>query len=354
VAHLPARTPYARKLAGGGLTIVNSTSTPQAPAVPQDMSFRWLREQPSFDFFDVLHVHSVELAADQDIEAVLDRCERDGKRVVCTIHDVTPMFSSDEAAYAEQLRMLADRKISLITLTEGAATALRHALGPQHPVTVVPHGQVLPLDDPRWRTQRAHPDGDSPTRFAMYGGFRPNRYMFPVVANLLFGTLSRPASVSILTRAVSPVELDTNRDLGAVINAALARPERVDLRLSPFPHDDEIADFLLSADALVLPYRWGTHSGQLELAFDLGIVPVVADVGYLREQWQRYEGVVPEPIWFDWTDDYQQGTRILAALQHAIHRQHEWAAPRHDLHALRTAEHQATLTAHHRLYTETR
>jgi glycosyltransferase involved in cell wall biosynthesis len=354
VAHLPARTPYARKLAGGSLVIVNNTTTTHAGLVPQDMSFRWLRDQPSFDFFDVLHVHSLELAADDDIEAVLDRCDREGKQVVCTIHDVTPMFNPDQDVYARQLRGLADRKIALITLTEGAAGVLRQALGDQQHVTVLPHGHVLPLHDPRWQSPPRRSEPGRPTRFAMYGGFRPNRRMFPVVVNLLFGNLGDPATISILTRAVSPVELDTNRDLGSVVNAALARPEQVNLRLSPFPSDHEIADFLLAADVLVLPYLWGTHSGQLELAFDLGIVPVVANVGYLREQWQRYEGIVPEPIWFDWTDDYQQGARILAALQDAVRRQNEWTTTHHTLLDLRSAEHDATLTAHRRLFTETR
>ena len=188
----------------------------------------------------------------------------------------------------------------------------------------------------------------------MYGGFRPNRCMYPVVANLLFGNLGGPATVSILTRAVNSVELDTNRDLGAVVNAAMARSEKVDLRMSPFPQDDEIADFLLAADALVMPCRWGTHCGQLELAFDLGIPPVVADVRYLREQWQRYEGVIPEPIWFDWVDDYQQGPHILTALQDTVQRQKERATSCDALRDLRAAEHDATMAHHRRLYTEPR
>lgn len=353
MAHLPARTPYARKLVSGSLVIVNAAAG-QPGFVPQDMSFAWPREQPSFDFFDVLHIHSLELAAEPDIEAVLDHCERDAKRVVCTVHDVTPMFSPDKAAYARQLRMVTDRKIPLLTLTEGAAADLRQLLGAQQTVTVLPHGHVLPLDDPRWRTPRRRADAASAVRFAMYGGFRPNRCVFPVVANLLFGNLSRPATVGILTRAVSPVELDTNRDLGAVVNAALTRPDRVGLRLSPFPHDNEIADFLLSADVLVLPYRWGTHSGQLELAFDLGVLPVAADVGHLREQWRRYRDVVAEPIWFDWADDYQQGARILIALQEATQRHHEQTAGRDALRDIRAAEHETTLTAHRHIYAEPR
>ena len=92
-------------------------------------------------------------------EVVLDRCERDGKQVVCTIHDVAPMFSPDEVLYAGHLRGLADRKIALITLTEEAAGALRIALGDEHPVTVLPHGYVLPLHDPRWQP---HHDAVSP------------------------------------------------------------------------------------------------------------------------------------------------------------------------------------------------
>lgn len=354
MAHLPARTPYARKLAGGSLAIVNNTTTATAGLVPQDMSFRWLREQPSFDFFDVLHVHSLELAATDDIQAVLDRCDRHGKQVVCTIHDVTPMFTADETEYIRQLRDLADRKSALITLTDGAAGALRHVLGDQQPVTVLPHGHVLPLNDPRWHIPRRAAEPGRSTRFAMYGGFRPNRSIYPVLVNLLFGNIGGPATLSILTRAVSPIELGANAELAAVVNAALTRPEQIDLRMSPFPDDDEIADFLLTADALVLPYSWGTHSGQLELAFDLGIVPVVSEVGYLREQWQRYEGVVPEPIWFDWVDDYQQGARILTAMRDAVRRQEEWVTSRHALRDLRAAEHDAVIAEHRRLYAEPR
>lgn len=38
------------------------------------------------------------------------------------------------------------------------------------------------------------------------------------------------------------------------------------------------------ADVLLLPYVWGTHSGLLELASDLGTPVVAGDVGHIRDQ----------------------------------------------------------------------
>jgi beta-1,4-mannosyltransferase len=51
----------------------------------------------------------------------------------------------------------------------------------------------------------------------------------------------------------------------------------------PLPLDDLCAA-LVRSDALVLPYRWGTHSGLVELAADLGVTVLAADVGHLAEQ----------------------------------------------------------------------
>ena len=51
-------------------------------------------------------------------------------------------------------------------------------------------------------------------------------------------------------------------------------------------YDDlDLDRYLRRAHVSVLPYRWGTHSGWLELARDLGTRIVAPDCGYYTDQW---------------------------------------------------------------------
>jgi hypothetical protein len=284
VAHLPARTPYARKLRGPGIAVVNEHGTADGDTVPRDMSFGWLDARCDLGFFDVLHVHSLELADDSVVVRVLDRCLGAGKRVVVTVHDVEAMFGTVDDGYRDLLRQVTGRGIPLVTLTDAAADRIAGLVGTRHKLIVLPHGYVVNPDDPRFGgAGSGAADG---VVYAMYGGFRPNRLMYPVCANVMFGTPVRDR-LRILTRALSPVELSVASDADQVLGYARHPGDKIDLRLRPFPSDEEIAAFLTESDVLVMPYLWGSHSGQLEMAFDLGLVPVIANTGFFREQWKR-------------------------------------------------------------------
>lgn len=89
-----------------------------------------------------------------------------------------------------------------------------------------------------------------------------------------------------------------------------------------YPTDDDVIDAGLAADALLLPYLWGSHSGQLELAFDLNLLPICSSVGYFSEQFELHQGLVTEPEWFDWSqgNPYLFGERFVAALERAAER----------------------------------
>jgi beta-1,4-mannosyltransferase len=45
-----------------------------------------------------------------------------------------------------------------------------------------------------------------------------------------------------------------------------------------------LAAAIAGADALLLPYRWGTHSGLLELALDVGTPVLASDAGAFADQ----------------------------------------------------------------------
>lgn len=150
VLHLPAHTPYARKLTDSTIQIVNEASELDGGGtVPRNVSFGWLAQRRSLDFFDVLHIHSLELAERALVDSVLDRCRANGRGVVATVHDVFPMFeTADVDGYRTKLRCLVDRGVTLVTLTAGAAARPRALLGGACEPTVLPHGYVIPPDEP--------------------------------------------------------------------------------------------------------------------------------------------------------------------------------------------------------------
>ena len=43
----------------------------------------------------------------------------------------------------------------------------------------------------------------------------------------------------------------------------------------------------LKSHAIIMWYKWGTHSGQIELAKDCGCHVVASNVGFYHEQWDK-------------------------------------------------------------------
>jgi hypothetical protein len=110
----------------------------------------------------------------------------------------------------------------------------------------------------------------------------------------------------------------------------------------------------MHADALLLPYLFGSHSGQLERAFDLNLLPVCSSVGYLQDQYQVHKGLISEPIWFEWADGHHPvyGERLVAALE-TVHRRLTQAPPRgldNDFLDFRRLEHAQLLDSHASIY----
>jgi len=314
------------------------------------MSFGLLHGEQYWGFFDVLHVHSLELASWDTIQAVLDRCESEHKGVVVTVHDVAPMFETKGDGYQRKLAGICERGTPMATLTQGAADRLSSLLDSGASPVVTPHGYVVAPNDERFGS--AGGPGRAGVTFLLYGGFRPNRAMYPACVNAGFG-LPDEDTLRVLTRGISPIELLDGTDAKETVDFAARMRGRVDLRVCPFPSDDDVVRFLVTGDVLVMPYMWGTHSGQLETAFDLGLVPVISDVGFAREQSDHHCGLVHEPVWFDWSDgaEYAYGSRLIEALLQGRERASTAERlPTEDFREHRHVEHRLILKQHSTLY----
>ena len=63
-------------------------------------------------------------------------------------------------------------------------------------------------------------------------------------------------------------------------------PGHLDVSLAVHPRldDDELAETLADLDVVVLPYSHGTHSGWVELSWDLGVPVAAPRVGHVADQ----------------------------------------------------------------------
>ncbi|WP_200865632.1 hypothetical protein [Streptomyces viridochromogenes] len=314
VVHLPARTPYAWKLQSRDFHILNGTEIPGGDTVPAAVTAAWLLEHGPLTWLDVLHLHHIDFEDLPTLERLLDECLSHGVNVVFTAHDSRPMVGNAED-FAARLRMLHSAEVSWVCLTEGSVTALAEVLGERPQAAVIPHGYVAA---PESLAGLERESSSSAARYLMFGASRASRDQLSTMANWSLGITDPRSTLHILLRAFSPADFADGGRAPLLLETARRDP-RIRLTMRPYPKDEEVVRAGLASDSLLLPYLWGSHSGQLELAFDLNLLPVCSLTGHLPEQYEQHKGLVEEPEWFDWSQGHPKlfGEKFLTALEKA-------------------------------------
>jgi hypothetical protein len=294
----------------------------------------WVAEHA--DEFDVFHVHFGFDALDpRDLSAVADALARHGKPLVYTVHDLRNPHHQDPAQHDAHLDVLVRRAGALVTLTSGAAEAVRGRWG-RRPV-VLPHPHVIEFD--RMRSD-ATQEGDS--------------YVVGVHAKSVRASMDPGAVVAALLPLVGELPelrlvVDVHHDVadadGARHDPALMQLLReataagsIDVAIHDCYTDDELWDYLQSLDLSVLPYRFGTHSGWLEACYDLGTTVLAPTCGFFAEQ---------RPCLSYRHDERGLDAESLrAAVRLAYEQRPVWRADP----ASRVAEREALADAHHAVY----
>lgn len=310
VVHVPARTPYVRKIVSGDIELLNGNRT-QHGIVPAEVDAAWLLRHRPLDWLDVVHLHHIEFEELVDLENLLDACANESVKVVCTAHDLVPMFTAPEDLRA-RLELVAQSGASWIGLTESSVAELRQLVPAVQQVRVIPHGYVVAPDDLIRRSRQTSPELSS---YLIYGALRPNRDHLTAVTNWSLAVDDPHARLNLLLRPFNPADFG-RYNIDALLSVIRA-DDRIRATMASYTSDATIVEAVLRSDALLLPYSHGSHSGQLELAFDLNVAAVCASVGHLREQALVHGKRVIEPIWFDWGDgrDFLYGERFVAALE---------------------------------------
>ena len=251
VAHQPIGHPYVARL-------------PQHPR-PVDV---WDVAALATAGIRVVHVHfGFEHHSAPALAGWLDDVRAAGIAVVHTVHDLANPHVEDQRPFQELVDLLTTRADGLLTLSRHAAAVVAGRTG-RRPV-VIPHG---PIFDTRHVARRRRTGSGVYVHAATC---RPNLDVDLLVR------LAEPA------RRYGGLHVHVRRPDSVRAQAVLDRLQRVRgicLAVSSRLDDRELQRRIAGAATVLLPYRWGTHSGLLEAAHDLGTPVLAPDVGALVEQ----------------------------------------------------------------------
>ncbi|MDF2823158.1 MAG: hypothetical protein K0R68_566 [Mycobacterium sp.] len=238
---------------------------------------------------DIVHVHfGFDSSPPHVLEEVVVLLAERAIPLVVTVHDLDNPHFPDSTEHRARLGVLLAAAAAVITLTPGAAAEVQRLWGRR--CTVVPHPHVLApasIGAPR-------PLRSAPVVAIHAKALRANIDPWPVLDALVqAGQWNLRLDLDIEAfRSPRAAEVSASR-LDAYSVAG------VDVRIHPRFSDQQLCEYLSQIDVLVLPYRFGTHSGWVEAAHDAGVCAVVPDCGHFGEQQQsptyRLITTGPEP-----------------------------------------------------------
>ena len=282
VASVPAGHPYvARISASADVAVLPDPPVPGADAgvwwPPPMLEPGWIAAHRSAA--QILHIHfGTESFAPGQLASAISAARDAGWPVVFTAHGLEHPQLSEQAAYAQQLDVLVRGADAVITLTPGAASVIAQRWDRQ--ALVIPHPSVLPADAeiPAVRASGEHVIG------LHLKDLRPN-VDGPRSVRMLLESAARLRAEGV--PAVSEIRLHHRvRDEAARegVRRLCAEDDYANLVEHERLSDAELTVALSRLDAYVLPYRHGTHSGWLELCWDLGVPVAAPFVGHYSEQ----------------------------------------------------------------------
>ncbi|MET0352402.1 MAG: hypothetical protein ABW038_00455 [Plantibacter flavus] len=283
VVSIPAAHPYVGRVsASPEIDVLDDPPVEGAPSgvwwPPVALDPSWIRDHAADA--DLLHIHfGTESFPPGHVTACLEAAHEVGWSVVYTVHDLEHPQLEHQGAYGAQLDELVRGADALVTLTPGAAEGIRERWGRE--AMVIAHPSLL------------SDDVDVPLVLPSAGfrvgvhlkDLRPNVDAVGVVTTLIDAVerlRRRGADVVAEIRMHHVVRDPEARDavrrlVGRSEAALLIEHERLD--------DLGLAIALSRLDVCLLPYRHGTHSGWLELCWDLGVsVAVPSGIGAYLEQ----------------------------------------------------------------------
>lgn len=153
-------------------------------------------------------------------------------------------------------------------------------------IETIPYGYFAHPNEVQKISQRINKDKNLFTM--LVGDFRDSKEYIQSILNFLHCTDLQKAKLKLIFRPMYVYKKRYKHIREELINFhQLIQNSRISVLCRPEISDQEITEALYNSHVIILPYRWGDHSGQIELAKDCGCHVVVPDIGYYQEQWDK-------------------------------------------------------------------
>lgn len=249
--------------------------------------------------FDLVHLHfGYEHLTVAEFDHWLARLSELQVALVLTVHDLDNPQLTDQRRHHALLASALRQAAAVITLTPGAAAELADRFGAR-PI-VLPHPHQLPLALVGERASARN--WDRPRLAVPLGSLRPN-----IDAQAVLSTLGAwreaggldPAELSlrvhpaVFTEGFTRRPPDERRALVHLMERGVGEGWWTIDQEDGSASEYELWQMLSTIDALLLPYRWGSHSGWVEACADVGTSVIAPRLGY----WGQQQPLIELPPW---------------------------------------------------------
>lgn len=256
--------------------------------------------------YNVVHIHfEYYLIPIAVLEKLLKYFKQKNKPIIWTCHDRKSLVEESPVSDYEQL--ICAYADSVTTLTEGCSQWLKLQYGRTgNEVKVIPHGYLAHPSIVEEQMKLTPKDRNLFTM--LIGDFRKSKAVIQAIRDFL-ECKDLPGNIR-LQLIFRPIDTCPNATLTQeelrTFQELIKDPRIITICMEEIP-DETIVKAFASSHAVILPYLWGTHSGQVEMARDCGCHVAVSDVGYYKEQWEAVRSWSASQEWdSDQSQNYQE------------------------------------------------
>ncbi len=341
ILHLPSYHPAVSKIYDEDRMLI---------ANPHQNSFSDLKHISVAEFvrrfplksYDIVHIHfEYYLISLPKLKQLLQYFKKHKKPIVWTWHDKKSLLDNKIDFYYEKLLFQSADKI--ITLTNGMEKWIRSTFGKhKYPIEILAHGFIASLSLISTILKKSKKDKNLFT--LLIGDFREPKEYIQSIINFLQSDELKKAKLQVIFRPLNIYSSGYKKLKWDILafHQIIQHP-RVRILCKVFFNDKEIAKEFYKSHAVILPYKWGDHSGQIELAKDCGCHVIVSDVGFYKEQWDKiWQYKVSDNSFEEIPERYVR--QLVAAFK---------SPSLSPLGSIREKEHKDFLDRHYRIYTDT-
>lgn len=282
ILSFPSRHPYTAKFHNNNGIVFVNPDTDYFNKIGGSATPQFIKKKHQLDSYDIVHIHfSFDKLSTRELSTLLSYFKKIGKPIVWTCHSRESQRERN-IGNGELQKLLYSFSSAIISPTHGCKLWLEEKFGKIKSIDVIPLGYMTAPS--MVNTCVSSLKMKCKNNFIYFvGEMRQNKEInfsikaflnTPQLADSILTVITKPLSEDIITTD------NRKRDFWNVIHSS----PRIKVIAKSEISNELLTQRFCEQHVCMLPYLWGTHSGQIELARDCGCHAVVSNVGFYKDQ----------------------------------------------------------------------